>query len=183
MSIIGGKNGSGSSAEDWQEREEETKAAIAGLQDGGEETTRDKTELLEELSESDLLDEIDDQALRHLATKDIPTANFDEAGEAEFRAYMDVALMKKRARYPHEGQDVTGILREVVHDDPSAGLQPIDKGDLLSDETFAQAMKARVTKGRGGSLVRAILSSIKHSIVSRESEDSSSGRILGRLKN
>lgn len=183
MGVLSKSNGSAPDHDDRQRRTEETKAAITGLKEQPKETDADKTELLAELSESDLLDDIDDQALRNLATKDIPTSNFDEAASAEFRAYMDVALAKKRARYPHEGQDVTGVLREVVHDDPNAGLEPIDKGDLLNDETFAQAMKARVEKARGGSLVRSVLSSIKHSIVSREQNEESSGRILGKLRN
>lgn len=176
-------NGDGVDRNEQRRRNEESNAALQQLSEGEMETTRDKVELLSELAESDLVEDIDDQALKHLGTKDIPTANFDEAGEAEFRAYMDVALMKKRARYPHEGQDVTGVLREFVHDDPNAGMEPIDKGDLLSDETYAQAMKARVTKGRNGSLVRAILSSIKHSIVSRDSSDDDGGRLLGRIRN
>jgi hypothetical protein len=43
-------------------------------------------------------------------------------------------------------------------------------------------MKARVTKGRAGQLVRAILSSIKVSRVERERDDSGGGRLLGRLR-
>lgn len=164
-----------------QNRQEASRAALQGLQGGGAENPLGKTQLLEELSESDILDEVDDQALRNLATKDIPTSNFDEASEAEFRAFMDVALMMKRARHPHEGQAVTGVLREFVHDDPDAGLEPIDRGDLLSDETFAQAMKARVRKGRDGSLVRTVLSSIRHSVVTRESGDKDGGRLLKRF--
>lgn len=176
-------NGDRPDPETQRARQEEGQAALQGLQMPGEDTPGDKTELLEELSESDLLDTVDDPALRNLATKDIPTANFDEAEEAEFRAYMDVALLKKRARHPHEGQDVTGVLREYVHDDPAAGLEPIDKGDLLGDETFAQAMKARVSKGKQGSLMRTVLSSIRHSVVRRESGSQDGGRLLSKLRN
>jgi hypothetical protein len=166
-----------------RERDRDVKVGMAGMQMPEEDTPRDKTELLEELSESDLLDEINDPALRNLATKDIPTSNFDDGQVAEFSAYVDVALLKKRARHPHEGQDVTGVLREWVHDDPHAGLDPIDKGDLLSDETFARAIKARVLKGKNAGLMRTVLSSIRHSVVERKGgDDDSGGRILSRLR-
>lgn len=164
-------------------RAEEGQAALQGLQMPEEQSTEEQTELLRELSEYDLLDEIDDQALRNLATKDIPTSNFSEEQAQEFRAYMEVALLKKRGRHPHPGQDVTGTLREWVHDDPNAGLEPIDRGDLLEDETFAQSMKARVDKARDGSLARLVLSSIRQSIVRRENNDGGGGRLLSRLKN
>lgn len=163
-------------------RKEEGQGALAGLQGPAEESPAEKTDLLQELSESDLLDGVDDPALRNLATKDIPTGNFNEAETAEFRAYVDVALLHKRARHPSEDQDVTGTLREWVHDDPTAGLDPVDKRDRQRDETFGRAVKARVTKGKGGSLVRRVLSSIRHSIMQRESgDDDDGGRILERL--
>lgn len=166
-----------------QRRQEEINAGQTGLKMPEEDDARDKTELLEELSESDLKEELDDEALRFLATKDIPTSNMSEEDVAEFRNYMDVVLMKKRARYPDEDQDITGILREYVHDDPSAGLQPIDKGDLLADEAFAQSMKARVLKAKDGSLLRTVLSSIRVSQVHRPGSDDSSGRLLSRIRN
>lgn len=166
-----------------RDRDRDVQVGMAGMRMPDEDTARDKTELLEELSESDLLAEIDDPALRNLATKDIPTSNFDEGQVMEFSAYVDVALLKKRARHPHEGQDVTGILREWVHDDPNAGLDPIDKGDLLSDETFARAVKARVLKGKNAGLMRTVLSSIRHSVVERTGpDDDGGGRILSRLR-
>jgi hypothetical protein len=182
MSSALSRGSSQTDPDDQRKKAEDTRAALTGLKAPDSETDRDRVELLEQLSESDIIGDIDDEALQHLGSRDIPTANFDEAGEAEFRAYMDVALFKKRARHPHEKQDITGALREVVHNDPEAGLEPIDRGDLLSDESFAQTMKARVTKGRAGQLVRAILSSIKVSRVERERDDSGGGRLLGRLR-
>lgn len=160
---------------------EETQAGITGLQMPDED--ENQTELIRELSESDLRDEIDDPAFRNLLSKDIPTSNFSEEDSAEFRAYADVALMKKKARYPHEKQDVTGVLREFVHDDPNAGLKPQDKGDLAKYETLAQAYKARVNKGKEGSLVRSVLSSIRHSIVDRAGGSDDGGRLLSRIRN
>jgi len=44
-------------------------------------------------------------------------------------------------------------------------------------------MKARVDKARDGSLARLVLSSIRQSIVRRENNDGSGGRLLSRLKN
>jgi hypothetical protein len=170
----------GSEPTEWQKSQEESDAIISGLQEGMDDEDRDKVELLEKLSKSDL--NVEDQALQNLASRDIPTANFDETEVAEYRNYVDVALYKKIARYPHPGQDVTGALREVVHDDVDAGLEPRDKGDILDDETFGQVAKARVTKAKGGALVRSILESIKHSIVSRDGDDGGSERILGKLR-
>lgn len=178
-----GNGNSQPDAEAVRERERTSRLGMAGLQVPEEDTPRDKTELLEELSESDLKDRIDDPALYNLLTKDIPTSNFDEAQVAEFEGYVDVALLKKRSHYPHENQDVTGILREWVHDDPNAGLTPIDKGDLLSDETFARAVKARVHKGKNAGLIRTVLSSIRHVLTERRGDDDSGGRILSRLRN
>ena len=171
------------SREEQIRRQEESQGALTGLQGPGQETPAEKTDLLKELSESDLIDRVDDPALQNLATKDIPTGNFDEGETAEFRAYVDVALLHKRARHPHEDQDVTGALRKWVHDDPDAGLDPVDKRDRQRDETFGRAVKARVTKGKNGSLVRRVLSSIRHSIMQRETGgDDDGGRILDRIR-
>jgi len=171
------------SPEEQLRRQEEGKGALAGLQGPEQDTAADKTDLLQELSESDLLDSVDDPALRNLLTKDIPTSNFDEAEAAEFKAYVDIVLLKKEARLPHENQDVTGVLREWVHDDPAAGRAPVDKADVHEDEALGQAIKARVAKAKGGSLVRRVLSSIRHSIMQRESgDDDNGGRILDRLR-
>lgn len=179
--MLGSSKSEEEKAEEMRQADAERNAAVSRLGGREEDTPHDKTQLLEELSKSDI--DIDDQALQYLATKDIPTSNFDEGDVAEFRGFVDLALLKKRARYPHEGQDVTGTLREWVHDDPNAGLDPIDKGDLLSDETFAQAVKARVLKAKRGSLLRSVLSSIRHSIVQRENgQDDSGGRLLSRFK-
>lgn len=172
----------GDSPEQRQRQQERFQTAQAGLQAPEQYDASDQKDLLEELSEFDQLDEIDDEAMKRVATKDIPTSNFDEADVAEFRAYMDVLRMKKRARYPDEGQDVTGVWREVVHDDPQAGLHPVDKGDLLADEAFFQSMKARVLKAKNADLVTRVLSSIRVSKVDRGGDDSD-GRLLSRIRN
>lgn len=169
--------------EEHQQRQEESRAILQGLQGPDEHNPHDKAQLIEELTRSDLTAPNGDAALANLITKDIPSANFSEEESTEFRGYVDVAILKKRARHPHEGQDVTGVLREWVHDDPNAGLQPIDKGDLLGDETFGQAVKARVSKGRQGTLLRTTLASIKESVVRREGSSEGSGRILSRIRN
>lgn len=173
----------GQSVAKQQQRAEETKAALTGLQAPDTEDPAEKADLLEELSKSDLLAEIDDEAFRMLASKDIPTSNFDDEDVAEFRNYMDVVRLKKRSRYPHEGQDITGVLREVVHDDPNAGLDPTDRGDLLADEAFMQTLKARVLKARNGSLVQKVLSSMNVSTVRRENSDDGGGRLLSKIRN
>jgi len=180
MSVTG-RRSNGDSVEEQQRRAEETKTALTGLQQREQDDPRDKTELLEELSKSDLKDEIDDKALRFLASKDIPTSNMSEEDVQEFKNYLDVLLMRKRAHYPDENQALTGVLREVAHDDPDAGLQPIDKGDLLADEAFAQSMKARVLKAKNGGLISKVLSSIRVSKVSR-GEDSGGDRLLSRWR-
>jgi len=172
----------GSDPEEQQRRQEDIQTGQTGLQMREQDAPDEKTDLLEELSEFDRLDEIDDDTLRMLASKDIPTSNFDEPDVAEFRGFMDVVRMRKRARYPDEGQDVTGVWREVIHDDVEAGLQPVDKGDLLSDEAFFQTMKARVLKAKNGDLVTRVLSSINVSKVERGNDDSG-GRLLSRLRN
>ena len=126
------------SFEDRQERAEESKALIAGLQSrrgSSENDDIDKSELIEQLTEDDLV--ASDQALQNLTTKDIPSANFSDEQSHEFRHYLDVMLERKQAAYPHEGQDVVGDLREWVHDDANAGLRPVSKQDLLIDETGA----------------------------------------------
>lgn len=178
MSIL---RSNGESAEERQQRQERFQTAQAGLQAPEMDDASDKTDLLNELAEYDQKDAIDDEAKERMATKDIPTSNFDDGDVAEFRGFMDVLRMKKRARYPDEGQDVTGVWREVVHDDPEAGLYPVDKGDLLADEAFFQSMKARVLKARNGNLVTRVLSSIRVSKVDR-GEDDSGGRLLSRIR-
>jgi len=176
------RKSNGQDPEEQQRRHEDIKTGQTGLQVREQDDPSDKTDLLEELSEFDRLDEIDDDTLRMLATKDIPTSNVDEADVAEFRGFMDVARMKKRARYPDEGQDVTGVWREVIHDDVEAGLQPVGKGDLLADEAFFQTMKARVLKAKNADLVTRVLSSIRVSKVDRGGGDGG-GRLLSRLRN
>lgn len=179
-------NGSEHDPDAQQERAVDSKAQLAGLQAATQdETPENQAQLLEELTWADIEPPNGDEALANLLTKDIPSANFSGEEAQEFRAFVDVALMKKRARHPHEGQIVTGVLREWVHDDPDAGLDHIGRGDLLADETFGQSVKARVSKGREGTLLRTVLSSIRQSIVRREggSGDSGGGRILSRLKN
>lgn len=175
----------GQDPDDKQDRAVDSKAQLAGLQAAPqEETPENQAQLLEELTCHDIDAPNGDKALANLLTKDIPSANFSGEEAQEFRAYVDVALMKKRARHPHEGQIVTGVLREWVHDDPDAGLEHIDRGDLLADETFGQVVKSRVSKGRDGTLLRTVLSSIRQSIVRREDGgNDGGGRILSRLKN
>jgi len=182
VGVLSSDNSNDMSVEERLNRQEEsnTHAQQVGA---GQDSDGDKAELLEQLSESDLKDGIDDPAIRNLLTTDIPTSNFDEADVQEFRGFVDAALIKKRAAYPHENQDVTGVLREYVHNDPNAGLEPINKQALHDDEAVAQAIKARILKAKNGSLVRRILSSIKHSVLRREnSNDTGGGRLLDRLK-
>lgn len=145
-----------------------------------QEPQQEKTELIEQLTESDLV--AADATLQNLETKDIPSANFDDAEAQEFRHYLDVVLERKRAAYPHEGQVVTGVLREWQHDDDTAGLEPVDKHDLLADETFKQGVAARITKGKKGSLIGLALRSVQERVsrIGGQSDDSSG--ILGRFK-
>lgn len=168
--------------EDQQERAEDRQALLTGLQQPGaqEETPADKTELIEQLTESDLV--ATDGTLQNLLTKDIPSANFSEEEAHEFRHYLDVVLERKRAAHPHEGQDVVGVLREWVHDDPSAGLDPVDRGDLLMDETMKQGVAARITKGKQGSLIGLALRSVRESVLRRDGSSSSGGGLLGRIR-
>jgi hypothetical protein len=167
-----------------QRRAEESQAVVAGLQQPERESPAEKSELISKLTEDDLQTpgQTDDPLLRNLATKDIPSANFSEEEAWEFRHYLDVVLERKRAAYPHENQDVTGVLREWVHDDPEAGLQPVTKQDLLTDETFKQGIAARVTKGKQGTLLGLSLRSIKESVVRRDSSEEKRGGILGKLR-
>jgi hypothetical protein len=157
-----------------------TEAALQGLSPDPQEEKQDTSELIEQLTDSDLV--AADGTLKNLATKDIPSANFSEEEAEEFRHYLDVVLERKRAAYPHEGQLMTGILREWAHDDPDAGLEPVDKHDLLADETYKQGVAARITKGKRGSLIGLALRSIRESVVRRGGNDDKGSGILGKLK-
>lgn len=167
--------------EEQQRRAEESDAMVSGLRNGPrEDTVEEKTELLEQLTEDDL--QTTNDTLANLSTKDIPSANFSEEEANEFRHFLDVALERKHAAYPHEGQIVTGPLREWVHDDRSAGLRPVSKQDLLIDETHKQGVAARITKGKDGSLLRQALQSIRQSVLRRDDTGESGGGILGKLR-
>jgi len=165
--------------EERQERAEESNAMVNRLRGEGD-TVEEKTELIEQLTDDDL--DAADGTLRNLTTKDIPSANFSEEEATEFRHYLDVVLERKRAAHPHEGQDVVAELREWVHDDQSAGLEPVSKSDLLTDETFKQAVAARITKGKDGKLLESALRSIRESVLRRGSDDSGGGGLLGKIK-
>lgn len=158
----------------------QTQALLQGLQPDPEAEREDKAELIKQLTDSDLV--AADESLQNLATKDIPSANFSEAEAEEFRHYLDVMLERKRAAHPHEGQVVTEILREWVHDDPDAGLEPVDKHDLLADETYKQGVAARITKGKKGSLIGLALRSIRESVVRRGTTEKEGGGILSKLR-
>lgn len=162
-----------------QEAVADTEAMVRGL-DPQEQDDVEKTKLLEQLTDDDLV--AADDTLQNLTTKDIPSANFSDEEAVEFRHYLDVVLERKRAAYPHEGQVMTGIVREWAHDDIDAGLEPISKQDLLTDETFKQGVAARITKGKGGSLIGLALRSIRESVLRRGDRRESGGGILGRLK-
>jgi len=166
--------------DDRQTRVEESNAMLNALREPAEETPEERTELLQQLTDHDLV--MSDPALQNLLTKDIPSANFSEEQAKEFRHYLDVLLERKTAAFPHEGQDVTGPLREWVHDDPNAGLEPVSKQDLLTDETAKQAVAARITKGQDGSLLRLSLRSIKESVLRRGDEKKSGGGLMGRFR-
>lgn len=168
------------SYQDRQQRAEESDAMVSGLRQGREDTLEEKTELIEQLTDDDL--GAADATLQNLTTKDIPSANFSEAEAHEFRHYLEVVLERKKAAHPHEGQDVTGELREWVHDDQEAGLEPVSKNDLITDNTFVQAVAARITKGKEGKLLDSALRSIRESVLRRDSEDSSGGGILGKVR-
>jgi len=163
-----------------QRMNEDSKAVLSGLNQPDENDDRDRAELLDQLTDSDLV--AADATLQNLASKDIPSANFSEAEAQEFRHYLDVAIERKRAAHPHPDQDVTGILREVVHDDPEAGLDPVDPRDRLLDDTFRQGVAARMTKGKEGNLLGLALRSIKESVLRRGEQQSSGGGILGRFR-
>jgi len=174
----------GELADQERARQDEVAAADAlanGVRQPEEDDDADKTELLEQLTDDDLV--AADDTLQNLATKDIPSANFSEEEALENRHYLDVVLERKFAAYPHEGQEVTGIVREWAHDDPDAGREPLSKQDLLADETFKQGVAVRITKGKNGSLLGLALRSIRESVLRRDSDESSSGGgLLGRLK-
>jgi hypothetical protein len=177
------KNGDLASAERTRQDEAAAAKALAnGVRGGqdGEET--DKTELLEQLTDDDLT--TTDDALQNLKTKDIPSANFSDEEALEHRHYLDVVHERMLAAKPHEGQEVVGIIREWAHDDPSAGLEPPSKRDLLVDETARQGVAARVSKGKNGTLIGLALRSIRESVLRRDGSTagSSGGGILGRLR-
>jgi hypothetical protein len=141
----------------------------------------EKTELLEQLTDDDLV--AADDTLQNLVTKDIPSANFSDEEAVEFRHYLDVVLERKKAAQPHEGQEVVGIVREWAHDDPEAGMEPVSKEDLLTDETYKQGVAARITKGKNGSLLGLALRSIRESVLRRDGSSSSEGGgLIGKLK-
>jgi len=170
---------------EFAERQDEAAAADA-LVNGvnrqePDEDDADRAELLDQLTDNDLA--AADDALQNLTTKDIPTANFSDEEAEEFRHYLDVVLERKRVAQPHEGQLVTGIIREWAHDDPDAGLKVPSKRDKLLDETHKQGVAARITKGKNGSLIGLALRSIRESVLRRRGGDSSGGGgLLGKLK-
>jgi len=173
------------SAESFEERaetEEETHATKQNLgmpTQPGEEP-EDTTELLEQFTDSDI--ETGSAAFDNLQSKEFPTAQFSEEQFAENRHYMEVIQERVRAALPHENQDVTGILREWAHDDPDAGLEQPSREDLLMDETGKQAIIARSTKGKDGSLLKWVLRQIRESVVRRDGDKKGGGGLLGRFR-
>lgn len=172
------------SAEEYADQIKEKEKADATAQNLGMpmqpgEEPRDKSELVEQLTDDDLV--TSDESLENVKSKAFPSGNFGEAEAQENRHWLDVILIRKKVANPHPGQDVTGILREWVHDDPEAGLSPVSKQDRLTDETFKQASAARMTKGKEGSLITLVLRQIRESVV-RRGDDDSGGGLLGRFR-
>jgi hypothetical protein len=165
-----------------QQEAAEQDALLNGLNQAAQperpEEEKHKVEMLEQLTESDLV--ASDDALQNLTSKDIPSANFSEAESHEMRHYLDVVAERKRAAKPHDDQLMTGILREWAHDDPSAGTESVDREDLLIDDTFRQGIMARISKGKEGSLLGLALRSINESVLRRG--DSSDGGLIGKLR-
>jgi len=172
------------STEQIEERTKQAEEADATRQNLGMpmqpgEEPKDKSELVEQLTDDDLV--TSDDSLENVKSKAFPSGNFSEEEAQENRHWLDVILIRKKVAYPHPGQDVTGILREWVHDDPEAGLSPVSKEDRLTDETFKQASAARITKGKEGSLITLVLRQIRESVVRRGGE-SGGGGLLGRFR-
>lgn len=173
------------SAESLKERVAESEQEAATKQNlrmpvqPGEEPD-DTSELVEQFTDSDI--ETFSDALDNLQSDEFPTANFSEEQFEENRHYMEVIQERVRAAMPHENQDVTGILREWAHDDPDAGLEQPSREDLLKDETGKQAMIARSTKGKDGSLLKWVLRQIRESVVRRDGEQGGGGGLLGRFR-
>lgn len=162
-----------------QETQKRNQALLAGLQQPETDTPADKSSLIDQLTSNDI--EASSDELANLVTKDFPSGNLSEEEAWEFRHWLDVVLDRYRSSYPHKDSDVTGVLREVVHDDPTAGLQPKSDADIIQDETFKQAVAARLTKGRQGRLLGLTLPSVKESVLRHADDDESSGGLIGKM--
>jgi hypothetical protein len=168
-----------------QEQREEAQRQRIAEADLTQPTPEDKSsntaEILRYLSEiDDLPIETDDPIMGQLVSKVTSTANLtpEEVRSNEWvREYLLVLYLCKHPT--KEGCHSSD--RAWAHDDIDAYVKPMDADRRMQIETFVTSSKLALSGSEDMSKVKESVRTVKESIVTNDSDSSSSGGLLGRL--
>jgi len=105
---------------------------------------------IEEIVDSDVLDEATVDLARTLLTRDIPLGNLSDAELTEFRYLLENRFLEILAEHPPEGSGLQGKRRKVMLGDvrrTEAALTGQQRSEL---RRIKQIILSRATRGKGG---------------------------------
>lgn len=170
----------GQSPEEIMAHEEAMQLHQAGLSKRDRDP-QDRARLIDTVIESEL--EVSDDALSNLRAKDFPLSNFDEEIDTvEFKWMQEILDMFAKAQYPHPGSGLQGLSRAWAAGDSAAREQSLALDEFAMDEAFKLGTFSRAKRGEDMAQQETSAKQVTETHAVREDTGSSSGGILGRLR-
>jgi len=121
------------------------------------------------------------EALEWINSRSTSTTNLSQADVRSKEWVIEYHRLMAKAQLPPP-YGMTGHLRAWVYDDPNEYQLPLTPGDELETEGFSEIGKESSNRSKEGWATETATRDTKESIVRDDSEESSSGGILSRIR-
>lgn len=167
--------------EERQEREKQAQIQQRGLEHARERAEEIYTDLLDEITTSDLHPD-SRNLLQNLISKDFIFANLTDAEVESFKK--ELALKRKKFYTMHPSQEsiIEGKFRAYVYDDKGNRLTSLAQQEKLIVDQFFEGIWMRVTRARGMRQQEILKTQINQSVTGSIDADGSKGGLLTRWR-
>jgi predicted transcriptional regulator len=120
--------------------------------------------------------------LQNMLTRDWVLANMTEAQEHDIRYKLEVMKYKIIGTHPHEGAVADGKARAFLFGVDDEELESLSTQQRLLIDEFIEALKGRLTRGRGGFERKQMNTSIAETRSQSEEQEREDGALTGLFR-
>lgn len=167
--------------EEAREERNENQLQLQGLQHARERAEEIQSDLLEQITDSDLHPD-SRQLLKNLVSKDFIFANLTDAEVESFKRELDLKRKAFYVMHPSQESVVEGDFRAYVYDDPGNKLTSLSQQEKLIVDQFFEGVYMRVTRARGMRQQEILKTQINQSVTGSLDGDGGGGGLLQKWR-